>query len=276
MVYSVGMDAEIIPFPASATALLSSDDPDPFEIVNAEGASQLLLICDHASRQVPSKLADLGLPAIEFERHIAYDIGADAITRSLSQSLDARAVLAGYSRLVIDLNRPPGHPESVPSVSDGTSVPANQNLSEGDLDQRISTLFDPYHEAIGHSMAHLWKRGPAPALFSVHSFTPHFEDHERPWDVGILWKRDPRLAVPLMELLRARGLDVGDNEPYSALHMAYTIDSHAGAAGLATCVIEIRQDQVSDQDGIDRWAHILEEDLRIICNDPNLFEAREY
>lgn len=270
------MNADIIPFPSPNTSLLSSDDPAPFEIINADGTSQILLVCDHASQKVPLKLADLGLPAEEFERHIAYDIGAEAITRLLSEGLDARAVLAGYSRLVLDLNRPPGHPQAIPEVSDGTRVPANQDLGENKVDQRIQALFDPYHEAIGHSMAHLWKRGPAPVLFSVHSFTPHFEDQERPWDVGILWKRDPRLAVPLMERLRARGLTVGDNEPYSALEMAYTIDAHAGAAGLATCVIEIRQDQVSDQSGIDHWAQILKEDLASISKDPNLFEAREY
>ncbi len=270
------MDAKIIPFRSSHPPFLRRSDPTPFEIINSDGLSQLLLICDHASRKVPAALGDLGLPATEFERHIAYDIGAEAITRQLSKTLDARAVLASYSRLVIDLNRPPGHPESIPANSDGTSVPANKNLTERQIDQRIAALFDPYHEAIGHSMAHLWNRGPAPALFSVHSFTPQFANQQRPWDVGILWNRDPRLAVPLMDRLRARGLNVGDNEPYSALDMAYTIDAHASAAGLATCVIEIRQDQVSDQAGIDHWAEILRQDLAEITNDPALFEAREY
>ncbi len=270
------MDAEIIKFPTGAASLLSAHDPAPFEIINPQGQSQMLLICDHASRRVPVKLADLGISAAEFDRHIAYDIGAEALTRILSRTLDATAVLAGFSRLVIDLNRPPGHPQSVPELSDGTLIPANQNLSEREIEQRIEALYDPYHDTIGHCMAHLWKRGPAPVLFSVHSFTPHFGTQERPWDVGILWKRDPRLAVPLMDRLKARGLTVGDNEPYSAFDMASTIDIHAGTAGLATCVIEIRQDQVADQQGVDDWAEILREDLTEILKDPNLFEPREY
>jgi len=256
--------------------LLGPDDPPTFEILNPDGRAQVLLICDHASRVVPQALDHLGLPHHEFERHIAYDIGAASVTRLLSQTLDATAVLAGFSRLVIDLNRPPGHPQSIPPVSDGTLVPANQNLPEAELDLRVRTFFDPYHEAVGHRMAHLWSRGPAPVLFSVHSFTPHFGTEARPWDVGILWKHDPRLAVPLMEKLAARGLMVGDNEPYSGLDIAYSIDAHAGAAGLASCVIEIRQDLVGDQAGIERWAQILTEDLGETLKNTDLYESRDY
>ena len=185
-------------------------------------------------------------------------------------------MLAAYSRLVIDLNRPPGHPESVPKISDGTSVPANQDLAEAHLDQRVEALFNPYHEAVSHSVAHLWNRGPAPVVFSVHSFTPLFNGEQRPWDVGVLWKHDPRLAVPLMQRLEAQGLTVGNNEPYSAIDMAYTIDVHAGAAGLATCVIEIRQDLIADTAGVDHWSALLHTTLKDILTDVNLYEAREY
>lgn len=274
--YSADMEAEIIPFPTQPGSFLTESDPPPFEVINSEGTSQMLVICDHASQRVPSVLDNLGLSSGEYDRHIAYDIGADQVTRNLSKSLDSRAVLAGYSRLVIDLNRPPGHPESIPKISDGTTVPANQGLTEQQADQRVDVLFDPYHEAVGHSIAHLWARGPAPVLFSVHSFTPHFEDQPRPWDVGILWKHDPRLAVPLMERLSAQGLNVGDNEPYSAREMAYTIDVHAGAAGLASCVIEIRQDQVADAEGIKRWSGILHDVLTEILKDDNLYKAQVY
>ncbi len=260
----------------SPAPLLGPDDPPTFEILNPDGKAQLLLICDHASRIVPGSMDKLGLPEAEFERHIAYDIGAAAVTRSLAESLDAIAVLAGYSRLVIDVNRPPGHPQSVPPVSDGTHVPANQDLSEAELNHRVETLFNPYHEAVGQQMAHLWSRGPAPVLFSVHSFTPHFGTEDRPWEVGILWKHDPRLAVPLMDRLSARGLTVGDNQPYSALDMAYTIDSHAGAAGLASCVIEIRQDLISDPAGIETWARLLHEDLSDLLQNTSLYEVRDY
>jgi len=256
--------------------LLGPDDPAPYEIINPDGTAQTLLICDHASRRIPISLGDMGLPTEEFNRHIAYDIGAEAITRILSKSLDAVAVIAGYSRLVLDVNRPPGHPESIPEVSDGTRVPANQELSEAEMDRRVCALHDPYHEGVSHALGHLWNRGGAPALFSVHSFTPDYADEDRPWDVGVLWKHDPRLAVPIMEKFRARGMIVGDNEPYSALDMAFTIDSHAGSAGLASIVLEIRQDQVNTDEGIERWADILHDDLGSVMQMPGLYEAREF
>jgi len=256
--------------------LLGPNDPPPYEIINRDGKAQLLLVCDHASRRVPASLGDLGLAKSEFNRHIAYDIGAEAVTRILSANLDAPAVLAGYSRLVLDVNRLPGHPESIPETSDDTVVPANQGLSERDKDRRISAVHDPYHEAISHTMAHIWNRGLAPPLFSVHSFTPNFGNENRPWDVAVLWKHDPRIAVPMMEMFRARGMNVGDNVPYSARDVAYTIDAHAGAAGLATCVLEIRQDQVSDDQGIQRWAQILTEDLGEIMRRDGIHEPKDY
>src|SRR3712207_9253829 len=58
-----------------------------------------------SSNAVPPDLGDLGLPESEFERHIAYDIGAAAVTRSLAQRLGAPAILTQFSRLIIDPNR---------------------------------------------------------------------------------------------------------------------------------------------------------------------------
>jgi len=270
------MNTQSNPLPLQLPPLLGPDDPPPFEVINRDGVAQLLLVCDHASREVPGRLGDLGLPPAEFERHIAYDIGAAAVTRLLSRNLDAPAVLAGYSRLVLDVNRPVGHPGSIPEISDQTVIPANRQLSEAEKEQRMRALHTPYHEAVSQTMAHVWSRGPAPALFSVHSFTPNFGDEERPWDVAILWKRDPRIAVPMMEMFRQRGLNVGDNVPYSALDVAYTIDVHAEVAGLATCVLEIRQDQIADAAGIDRWANILTEDLGRIMQMDGLHESKEF
>lgn len=180
------------------------------------------------------------------------------MARLLSERLDAPLVLAGYSRLVLDLNRPVGHPESIPEVSDDVAIPANQGLDEAAKRCRITDLFEPYHDAVNRALARLWERGPAPALFSVHSFSPGYGPTPRPWDIGVLWNRDPRIAVPLMERLEALGLNVGDNEPYSGRDLAYTIDMHGGAAGIANCVVEINQDQVRDDAGIRRWADLLE------------------
>jgi predicted N-formylglutamate amidohydrolase len=256
--------------------LVGLGDPPVFEIVNRAGQTPLQLVCDHASRVVPVALGKLGLDDSHFDRHIAYDIGAAEVTRWLADALDAPAVLAGYSRLVIDLNRPPGHPESIPEISDGTEIPGNRNLNEAAQRERVTTLFEPYHDVIHESIAELWRRGGAPPLFSVHSFSPRYGRTVRPWDVGVLWNRDPRLAQPLIEKLTARGLRVGDNLPYSGRELAYTINLHGAAAGLANCVVEINQDQVIDRPGVERWAGILAEVMGEILTMDGLHRVQQY
>ena len=152
--------------------LLGTDDPPPVEVLNGDGSASILLICDHASRSVPRALDNLGIDETAMGRHIAWDIGAEAVARRLSARLDAAAVLGGYSRLVIDCNRQPGDPQSIPALSDEISVPANFGLSEFEQQQRIDAIFWPYHQAITGAQTHLWRRGKAPALLSIHTFTP--------------------------------------------------------------------------------------------------------
>ncbi|NQV46157.1 MAG: N-formylglutamate amidohydrolase [Rhodospirillaceae bacterium] len=241
-----------------APSLIGPDEAPPFQVINPEGKASLLLVCDHASRAFPAATGILGLDEAALERHIAWDIGAAEVTRKLSHKLDAAAILAGYSRLLIDLNRQPGDPHSIRDISDNTIIPGNVGLTEAEQKQRVESFFHPYHQAITDTLTHLWRRRPAPALFSVHSFTPSLGGEDRFWNIGVLWGRDPRLAVPLLDKLRSlEGLHVGDNEPYSGLDVGYTIDLHGGAAGLANCAVEIRQDLLEDDAGTERWADIL-------------------
>jgi len=253
---------------------LAADEPPPHTVLNSDGAAPLLLICDHASHRVPRSLAGLGLPPQELTRHIGWDIGAAEVTRRLSRALDCTAVLCNWSRLVIDCNRDPADPEAVPEESDGTVIPGNRGLTEADLARRTDELFWPYHRAVGDSIAHLWRRGDRvpPAVFAVHSFTPHLRarHEERPWHVGFLWNRDPRLAVPLMRTCRDDGLVVGDNEPYDGREMAWTTEHHAAVSGLPHAGVEIRQDLVSDEAGCAVWAERLARALRPVLGDPHL------
>ncbi|MEK9671908.1 MAG: N-formylglutamate amidohydrolase [Rhodospirillaceae bacterium] len=256
-----------------APPLLAADEPPAAALVNPAGAADLVLCCDHASNRVPRKLGDLGVAADQFNRHIAYDIGAEAVTRRLSASLDARAVIAGYSRLVVDLNRPPGHPDGMPNISDKTVIPANRGLTPGARAERLDQLFDPYHNLLRQALSGVWAERRPPALFSVHSFTASMGDTPRPWDVGVLWNRDPRIARPIIKALHDEGLDVGDNLPYSGRELAYTINVHGAAQGLANCVIEINQDQVRDEAGQARWADILHRVLTLMIADDGLFRV---
>ena len=253
-------------------SLLGPSEPPPFEVINVSGKARLLLVCDHASRRIPAQLGDLGLDELALGRHIACDIGAGDVTRRLSEMLDAPAVLAGYSRLVVDCNRKLHDPTAFLAVSDGEYVPGNHGIDEDEKERRARECYHPYHAAISKQLVQFEKRGIVPAFVAIHSFTRIFNRQRRPWEIGVLWDSDPRIPVPLMEQLAARGIVVGDNEPYSGRAPAdFTIDHHAEAGGLAHVSIEVRQDLIDHAEGIDRWSRILGEILGTILESEDLY-----
>jgi predicted N-formylglutamate amidohydrolase len=236
------------------------------EIIEADGP--VLVVCDHASNHVPPDLAGLGLPRRELQRHIAWDIGAAEVGRRLAGRLGASVVLCGISRLVIDCNRPLGHPTSICPVSDGTVVPGNQSLDARSVAVRAAKYFHPYHAAIGAQLARLESSARRVALIAIHSFTPCKDGQSRPWHAGVLWNLDGRLALPLIRALRDRGdICVGDNQPYSGRDSNYTVDIHGRDHGRPHVSIEIRQDEVGDLAGVLRWAEILAAVLSPLLSD---------
>lgn len=259
--------------------MIGPEDPPPFSIINERGQGRVLLVGDHASNAIPRSLNNLGLEQSRLQQHIAYDIGTKKLLHHLSQHLDAPAVLAGYSRLVVDLNRSLEDDSLMPEVSDNTPIPGNQNMSTEHRNQRIHSFYTPYRKAID-SMLHRFRDNDiVPAFIAIHSFTPEMAGFARPWHVGILWDKDPRIPQPLMQNLRAHadGFNIGDNEPYSGKHPAdYTIDHHAEASGIPHVSIEIRQDLVDTEAGAERWATILDDALRDILADPDLYRVWQY
>ena len=247
-------------------SLLQPDDPPPFEAVNPDGRAPLLLVCDHASDAVPRQLAGLGVAAREMQTHIAYDIGAAAVARLMAARFDAPLLLSGYSRLVIDCNRQPGVPTSIPPLSDAVPIPANQDLDAAGRQARIDAIFTPYHAAVDARLDAFAARGVKPCFLAVHSCTPVFAGFRRPWHFGVLWNQDGRLAVPLIaELARDGEICVGDNQPYSGRDgHGYSLPTHAEARDLPHATIEIRQDLIGTTAGIERWARRLGDALAIV------------
>ena len=260
------------------TEFLTASDPSPVEHVNPEGKAPVLVTCDHASRRVPKSLRNLGLDAESLKLHIGWDIGAADVSRGLARRLDAPAILAGYSRLVIDCNRDLDDPTSIPAVSDGIPVPGNQDLSPAAKARRGDALFRPYHREIEAALDRFAARGVHPAVLSIHSFTPVMNGVERPWHIGILWDKDPRMPVPVLAALRREpGLVVGDNEPYSAREPAgYTVRHHAVTRGLPHLSVEIRQDLIATGAGTAEWADRLVRVLTPILEDPGLYQSKPY
>ncbi|MCZ6590544.1 MAG: N-formylglutamate amidohydrolase [Alphaproteobacteria bacterium] len=260
--------------------LLHSGEPLPYELYNERAGGRLLLVCDHGSNRVPDSLEMLGLSDAELARHIGWDIGAADVTYRLSDRLGAPAVLASYSRLVIDCNRALDHPGLILAESDHTLVPGNVGLSETQRQSRVDEFFEPYHAAIADQierMRVLCGPGEAPVAVSIHSFTPVFDGIERPWHVGVLWNIDPRLAEPLIARLREdNDLIVGDNEPYSAREgFGHTLETQGDGNGLANALIEIRQDLIDTHPGAAEWAERLAVVLEETLVDEALYRPRK-
>ena len=240
---------------------LGADDPKPFYRIGPVSAyPHFVLVCDHASNAVPAHMNRLGLDQAELDRHIGWDIGAATVTRSLSALLDAPAYLSGYSRLLVDCNRPVGSPTAMPAVSDGTAVPANQSISPEEAAARTEAFFRPYHDAIAACLDRAIGFGAVPILVAVHSFTPVFDGFARPWEVGLLYEHDDRLVQPLKDALDALrpGLTIGDNEPYAIVGPSdYSIPVHGQGRGLPHIEVELRQDLIGTQEGAQSWAETL-------------------
>jgi predicted N-formylglutamate amidohydrolase len=249
---------------AEALPLLGPDDPPAVERVNADAGGNAVLLCDHASRRIPRRLGTLGLDAGQLTDHIAWDPGAADVARRLSARLDAPLVMSGYSRLVIDCNRPLRSEESIAEHSAGVPVPGNRGLTPKQREMRVDALFGPYHGTIARLLdarVHL-----PTLLLSIHSFTPILNGRLRPWQIGVSHGHDRRLAALMRRALASSGnFTVGDNEPYPIEDdVDYTIPLHGEGRGLPCVMIEIRQDELGTAAGIADWAARLVQAYRLI------------
>ncbi len=244
---------------ARMSDLLLPTDPAPFEVVNPSATAPLLLTADHAGIAVPGTLNNFGLPPEELRRHIGWDIGAAAVARALAQKVDATAVLAVYSRLLVDPNRALGDPACAPAISDGTIIAANQNITAEEFRRRGEAVYWPYHCAIDDQIARLRVAKADPAVIAVHSFTPMLTKNgtPRPWQVGIMFSFDDRMGRHLIAELQKLGFTVGENEPYSGFTLSYAQKRHGLAQMLPHAQIEIRQDLIDGAVGQQKWADIL-------------------
>lgn len=236
----------------------------------------MLILCDHASNALPPEYGLLGLPEAEFERHIAYDIGAAAVVRGMAESLGATAILSGFSRLLIDPNRGPDDPTLVMRLSDGSLIPGNARIGADEIAERTKRFYAPYHAAITHFIDEALDLGEVPVLVSIHSFTPSWKGVPRRWQAALLWDKDPRLAEPLIAALKEEGLVTGDNEPYDGALENDTMHRHGTMRGLPHALIEVRQDLISEPEGQAEWAGRLARILPSILMDPAMSRIEHF
>lgn len=239
----------------------------PFHIEGHKRDSRWLITCDHASNRVPVCVngGDLGLPEADMNRHIAYDIGAAGLSRVLGREMGAPLILSDFSRLVIDPNRGEHDPTVLMKLYDGSIIPANRNADAAERERRLATLHRPYHDAL----ADLAARRDDTVLLAVHSFTPQFKGRAmRPWHVAVLYAEDERLALPLLDRLRAEGdITVGDNEPYTGHLPGDSMDRHGIDPGRLHVLIELRNDLIETPEQQEHWGQRLAPILQGALND---------
>lgn len=224
----------------AAAIVTKSGTPSPF-----------LLLGDHAGREVPPDLAQLGLAEADLARHIGWDIGVFGLGQRLAQSLDATFISQRYSRLVIDCNRDPIRADAIPEISDGTLVPGNLGLSKADRARRIASVFNPYHDRVAAELDARVAREIPTIVVSLHSFTPVMQGVQRPWKFGVLHLGGSAFSDAVLARLRAEpdGPEVGDNEPYQMDGVDFTVPYHAIRRGLDYVELETRQDLLTDEAG---------------------------
>lgn len=250
------------------TLIQEDSGAKPYRSIEGDARTGLLILCDHAENTIPDAYGTLGLRASDLHRHIAYDLGSAAVAEGLAEALGAPAVLSRFSRLLIDPNRGLDDPTLVMQISDGLIVPGNAGLGLEEVEARIERYYQPYHRAIERAVEAAVALGKPPVIVSVHSFTQAWKGVVRPWEVGVLWDRDPRLALPLLAALRAiPGIEVGDNVPYSGQLKGDTLYRHGTARGLAHALVEVRQDLILGPEGQAEWAMRLADVLRKVLND---------
>ena len=229
--------------------------PAPVRVLNRAGASPYVLLCEHASRYIPEEYKGLGLAADDLARHIAWDIGAADVAQALSATLDAPLVMAGYSRLLIDLNRPVGSATSIPEISESTVVPGNLALTPEERARRVAFYFEPYQLAVRQLLDARREAARATTIVGIHSFTPVYKGMARPWHAGILYRKSGRFGHALAQALGGAGKSIAENEPYQIEDDSdSTVPVHGDARGLDAVLVELRQDLIADSDGAASWA----------------------
>lgn len=229
------------------------------------GNQPFLVFCDHATNAIAPDLNCLGLPDDLLQTHIAWDIGAAAVAKTLARNLQGGFLQCEFSRLVIDPNRVETSPDSIPAASDQIPIPGNQMLDDAARLDRFNRFHRPYHERLNGVLNHMTDNNQNVFVISVHSFTNRLMGaaDERPWPLGFLWREDEPSAKAMISHLQAKtGWPIGDNEPYDARQFNYSIDRHVGPRGLSHITLEVRQDMVGDASGVAKIAGLIEEGVR--------------
>lgn len=244
----------------------STSKLSPFMIDNEKGKSEFVILADHAANYIPPKYKNLGLDEKQLQMHIAWDPGSLAVAKILSQMFDAPLIYSTISRLIIDNNRSHDREDLIPKISEYIRIKGNENISKAEHQKRINNYHIPYHNAISDLLDEREKTGMNSIIMSIHSFTPTYNKIMRPWEIGLIPGINEKFTKSLFDALKKdkSQFNVGWNEPYAALHgVHHTMDIHSDKRGLHGSMIEIRNDEIANYYGIDKWAGVLANAMKV-------------
>jgi len=233
-----------------------SDDPTRVvQVINPNGVSNVVLVCEHASNVIPAEFDGLGLGPADLQSHVAWDPGALAVSCAMSSALGARLVAGCVSRLVFDCNRPPGAPDAMPRRSEIVEIPGNQDLSGAEKASRVACYYDPFR----HTLAEVLAATKHPIIVTIHSFTPVYDGQYRNVEIGVLHDTDARLADAMLHSNSAPiRFNIQRNQPYGPDQgVTHTLKEHGLSNGHLNVMLEIRNDLIRTPDQQAEIAEIL-------------------
>ena len=230
--------------------ILTETDGPAVAVENITAAGPVVLVCEHASRDLPASAGNLGLSPEALASHIAWDPGALAVARLLRDHLDAVLIFQRFSRLLYDCNRPPESPAAMPVKSEIYEIPGNRDLSVAERYARTAALYVPFHDRIDTELKLRTSEGRAAVLITVHSFTPVYFGERRAVEIGILHDEDSRLADLMLTEATSGQYRVARNEPYGPSDgVTHSLRLHALPHGHLNVMIEVRNDLIEDDEG---------------------------
>lgn len=224
----------------------------------------LLVTCEHAGFEVPRHLAPRfrGKESV-LRTHRGHDIGSLGVARELASRLRTTPIATAVSRLVVEVNRSPGHASLFSEFT--------RDLDESTRRALVAAHYTPHRETVERAIRRWIERGFAVLHAGVHSFTPVLGHEVRAVQIGLLF--DPardfesRVCADWRDAIRAAAptLDVRFNEPYKGIDDGLTTDLRAKFADndYAGIEIEVRNDLVRRGPDQRRFGALLAETIPI-------------
>ncbi len=152
----------------------------------------------------------------DLKTHVSFDLGALKLASLLRQKVGGQLHSGSLSRLLVDFNRSPRHPQLI--------GPWGQRLTSIEQLKLIDTRYNTYRDRVFRQVQQAIANPGVERvlLLSIHSFTPVWQGRARKTDLGILFRPNIAKELAMAQTLRNRlretasfsKLNIHFNRPY--------------------------------------------------------------